>query len=39
MTQDTGSSGVQVALLTDRINDLNKHFETNPKDYASKLGL
>ena len=36
---DTGSVEVQVALLTNRINDLNGHFKANPKDYASKTGL
>ncbi len=37
--QDTGSAEVQIALLTNRINELNKHFETNKKDFASKTGL
>ena len=37
--QDTGSSEVQVALLTGRINELNDHFKKNPKDYHSKRGL
>ena len=32
-------TGVQVALLTARINDLQIHFKANPKDYASKRGL
>ena len=36
---DTGSVEVQVALLTERINHLNKHFETAPKDFASRTGL
>jgi small subunit ribosomal protein S15 len=36
---DTGSSAVQVALLTERINHLNKHFVLFPKDYASRTGL
>jgi small subunit ribosomal protein S15 len=36
---DTGSTEVQIALLTNRINDLNKHFATNKKDHASKTGL
>lgn len=37
---DTGSVEVQVALLTDRINELNeKHFKTHFKDYASQRGL
>jgi small subunit ribosomal protein S15 len=36
---DTGSSEVQIALLTERINQLSKHFETNPKDHHSRYGL
>lgn len=36
---DTGSVEVQVALITDRINQLNKHFQAFPKDYASRTGL
>jgi small subunit ribosomal protein S15 len=36
---DTGSAEVQVALLTERINHLNKHFETAPRDFASRTGL
>ncbi len=36
---DTGSSEVQVALLTQRINHLNNHFRQAPKDYASRTGL
>lgn len=36
---DTGSSDVQVALLTERINYLSKHFEANPKDNHSRYGL
>ena len=36
---DTGSTEVQVALITDRINELNGHFKTNPKDFASNRGL
>ena len=38
-TQDTGSTEVQVALLTRRINELNQHFGRNPFDHASKRGL
>jgi small subunit ribosomal protein S15 len=37
--QDSGSTEVQVALLTERINTLNKHYETHAKDYGSKRGL
>jgi small subunit ribosomal protein S15 len=36
---DTGSTEVQVALLTHHINELNEHFKTHPKDYHSKRGL
>lgn len=36
---DTGSSEVQIALLTFRINDLTGHFKTNPKDHHSRRGL
>jgi small subunit ribosomal protein S15 len=36
---DTGSPEVQVALLTNHINQLNEHFKSHPKDYHSKRGL
>ena len=36
---DTGSPEVQVALLTDHINELNKHFAGHKKDHHSKRGL
>lgn len=36
---DTGSSEVQVALLTKRINDLEPHFKANRKDHHSRRGL
>ena len=36
---DTGSSEVQVALLTNRINDLQKHFATHKHDHHSRQGL
>jgi small subunit ribosomal protein S15 len=36
---DTGSSEVQVALLTARINDLTGHFKTHVKDHHSRRGL
>ena len=36
---DTGSSEVQVALLTERINQLTAHFETHAKDHHSRRGL
>jgi small subunit ribosomal protein S15 len=38
-TLDTGSSEVQVALLTFRINRLTEHFKKNNKDYHGKRGL
>ena len=37
--KDTGSPEVQVALLTERINNLSAHFEKNPKDHHSRRGL
>jgi small subunit ribosomal protein S15 len=36
---DTGSSKVQVALLTERINYLTDHFRTHQKDPQSRQGL
>ena len=38
-TGDTGSTEVQVALLTERINHLTEHLKTHKKDYASRRGL
>ena len=37
--RNTGDEKVQVALLTARINDLQKHFKANPKDHAARRGL
>lgn len=37
--EDTGSPEVQVAILTERINALTKHFETHKKDHHSRRGL
>ena len=37
--KDTGSTEVQVALLTRRIEDLQKHFENHKKDIHSRTGL
>lgn len=37
--QDTGSTSVQVALLSDRISNLSKHLATNKKDKAGQRGL
>lgn len=36
---DTGSSEVQIALLTDRIKYLTEHFKTHNKDHHSRQGL
>jgi small subunit ribosomal protein S15 len=36
---DTGSPDVQVALLTERINNLSEHFKTHKKDVHSRRGL
>ncbi|CAA9338630.1 MAG: SSU ribosomal protein S15p (S13e) [uncultured Gemmatimonadaceae bacterium] len=36
---DTGSTRVQVALLTDRINYLTTHFRAHAKDHHSRRGL
>jgi small subunit ribosomal protein S15 len=38
-TGDTGSPEVQVALLTQKITNLVKHLEQNPKDNHSRRGL
>lgn len=37
--KDTGSTEVQVAILTERINNLNVHFKTHKHDYHSNRGL
>ncbi len=37
--KDTGSAEVQVGILTERINDLTKHFEMHKKDHHSRRGL
>jgi len=36
---DTGSSNVQIALLTQRINELTEHFKVHKKDNHSRQGL
>ena len=36
---DTGSTEVQIALLTARIQELTSHLQDNPKDFSSRLGL
>mgnify|MGYP005836907331 FL=1 len=37
--KDTGSPEVQIALLTERINQLTAHFKTHGKDFAGRRGL
>ena len=37
--RDTGSSEVQVALLTARIDELTEHLKTHKKDHSSRFGL
>ena len=37
--KDTGSPEVQIALLTQRINDLRAHFDKHKKDHSSRRGL
>ncbi len=37
--KDTGSSDVQVALLTKRINDLTQHLGVHQKDHSTRRGL
>ena len=37
--KDTGSSDVQIAVLTKRIEHLTEHLKTNRKDHSSRFGL
>ena len=37
--KDSGSSYVQIAVLTERINNLGPHFKSQPKDHHSRRGL
>jgi len=37
--RDTGSADVQIALLTQRINQLTEHLQGNKKDHSSRRGL
>jgi small subunit ribosomal protein S15 len=37
--EDTGKTEVQVALLTERINELTEHLRTHSKDHHSRRGL
>ena len=36
---DTGSSEIQIAMLTERINRLSEHLRANKKDHSSRRGL
>lgn len=36
---DTGATEVQIAMLTERINDLTEHLRTHKKDHHSRRGL
>ena len=36
---DSGSPAVQIAILTERINNLTQHLRTNSKDHGSRRGL
>ncbi|MDD5679974.1 MAG: 30S ribosomal protein S15 [Candidatus Omnitrophica bacterium] len=36
---DTGSPSVQIAIVTERINNLTEHFKTHKKDHNSRRGL
>lgn len=36
---DSGSSEVQIALLTQRIQNLTEHLKVNKKDHSSRLGM
>ena len=38
-TGDTGSAEVQIAILTNRINELTNHMKANKKDSSSRRGL
>ena len=38
-SRDTGSAEVQIAILTERINDLGDHFKSHKKDLHSRHGL
>ncbi|MEQ1862484.1 MAG: 30S ribosomal protein S15 [Chthoniobacteraceae bacterium] len=37
--KDTGSSDVQIAVLTRRINEISEHLKTHTKDHSSRRGL
>lgn len=38
-SKDTGSSVVQIAILTEKINYLTEHFKVHKKDFHSRRGL
>lgn len=38
-SSDTGSSQVQIAILTEEIKELTKHLKTHKKDFSSRRGL
>ena len=37
--KDTGSSAVQIAMMTQKISELTEHLKSNKKDFATKRGL
>jgi small subunit ribosomal protein S15 len=37
--EDTGSPEVQIALLTERVNQMTGHLKAHPKDFSSRRGL
>ncbi|MFA5592200.1 MAG: 30S ribosomal protein S15 [Micavibrio sp.] len=37
--EDTGSPQVQIAIMTERINNLSTHMQANKKDFSSRRGL
>ena len=37
--KDSGSTATQIALLTERLGQLNEHFKTHKQDHHSRLGL
>ena len=37
--KDTGSSAVQIAMMTQKIIELTEHLKSNKKDFATKRGL
>ena len=37
--KDTGSTSIQIAVISERIKNLTEHFKTNAKDHHSRRGL